>query len=244
MTQEIPIYIISLQSAHDRRANIEKQFMGQNLSFNFFNAVNGRDGHKLFEKYNEKKTYLCKGYKMNAGQLGCYASHYLLWEKCIQDNTPMIVIEDDVVIDFDILKKFIKKSITIPERYECIRLFRNMSNRYAETTDLDFGDFVINKYNRGHLRATGYYITPSGAKKFLGASSEWFLPVDLYMDRFWVNKVECFGIKPFCFDQDSTFESSISTNKTRAKYKKGFWMKLRKELFNFSETIRRTVIKF
>lgn len=241
--QEIPIYIISLDSANDRRSQIEKQFANQELSYSFFSAINGRNGHQLFDKYNERKTYSCKGYKMNPGQLGCYASHYLLWEKCVRDDTPIIIFEDDVIINFDILKSFINQTDTLAKHCECIRLFKNMRKTYKERLHMDFNDFSIYKYNKGHMSTMGFYLTPTGARKFLVASSEWFLPVDLYMDRFWANKVKCFGIKPACIEHDFSFESNISTNQTRLKYKKSYGMKLRKELFNFSELIKRKIAR-
>lgn len=30
-------------------------------------------------------------------QLGCYASHYILWERCIKEDKPIKVLEDDVL---------------------------------------------------------------------------------------------------------------------------------------------------
>ncbi|CCF80089.1 putative lipopolysaccharide biosynthesis protein [Helicobacter bizzozeronii CCUG 35545] len=33
---------------------------------------------------------------MSMGELGCYASHYSLWQKCIQLHEPIAILEDDV----------------------------------------------------------------------------------------------------------------------------------------------------
>lgn len=32
------------------------------------------------------------------GELGCYASHYLMWQKCVEINEPIIILEDDIKI--------------------------------------------------------------------------------------------------------------------------------------------------
>ncbi|MEZ9323151.1 glycosyltransferase family 25 protein [Vibrio sp. 10N.286.51.E5] len=90
------IFVISLDDALERRVSIEQQFANIGQDFKFFDAVDGRkDVHPLFSYYNSKKRMRCKGYEMTPGELGCFASHYLLWEKCVELNEPIVVIEDD-----------------------------------------------------------------------------------------------------------------------------------------------------
>ena len=49
------------------------------LDYEIFPAINGRTNkHELLAKYNESKRLNYRGNQLTAGQLGCYASHYLM----------------------------------------------------------------------------------------------------------------------------------------------------------------------
>lgn len=64
---------------------------------------------------------------MTPGELGCFASHYLLWEKCLELNEPIVVIEDDAQLEecFDDSMKNINEL----QPYGYVRLFVNGRKR-------------------------------------------------------------------------------------------------------------------
>ncbi|HDZ9284767.1 TPA: glycosyltransferase family 25 protein, partial [Vibrio cholerae] len=91
------IYVISLKNSLDRRASIEQQMTSHGLKFEFFDAIDGRidPPHPLFANYDyTKRLWLTSGKMPMRGELGCYASHYLLWQKCVELNAPIVVLED------------------------------------------------------------------------------------------------------------------------------------------------------
>ena len=56
---------------------------------------------------------------MTPGELGCFASHYLLWEKCLELNEPIVVIEDDAQLEEcfdDSMKKYGGEDIDLSAR--------------------------------------------------------------------------------------------------------------------------------
>nr|WP_257874378.1 glycosyltransferase family 25 protein [Helicobacter sp. 11S02596-1] len=117
---------------------------------------------------------------MIPGELGCFASHYLLWEKCVQINESIIVLEDDIEIlpnFFDALTHIAKN------RFEYVRL---MQLSTAKSCQLDEHFGFLKHYAFG---TQGYYLTPKGAQKFLRYAKKWVEPVDLYMDRYWKHGV-------------------------------------------------------
>ena len=100
--KKLPIYIINLEKSTDRKAYMQAQFDQLFLdnteqAIHFFKAINGKENpnHPLFQRYNEKKRLNVKGYPLTLNQLGCYASHYSMWEKCVELDSPIIVLEDD-----------------------------------------------------------------------------------------------------------------------------------------------------
>lgn len=237
------IFIISLDKSSYRVKQISNALKNIFIEFEIFDAVDGRDNkdHYLFSKYNHKKRVLIKGKPLRGPQLGCYASHYLLWEKCVSLNEPIIVLEDDAIIEQDKFLKFYKHNNLLKSKYECIRLFYNSKRKIKFMHAENFGSFEIIKFLKGPMHTVGYYITPDGARKFLKNSEEWILPVDIFMDRFWKNKVECYGILPVCVNHGREFfGSDIGGKNSQKKVKRTLLIKIRRDLFAVKELFFRT----
>src|SRR3546814_6455975 len=81
---------------------MDKQLTQLGLPYCFFDAIHGarNPDHPLFKKYNDKKRARLRGSgaSLRLSQLGCFASHYLLWEKCVQARKAIIVLEDDAIL--------------------------------------------------------------------------------------------------------------------------------------------------
>ena len=169
------IFVINLESSIERRKNISCQLNELDLSFDIFNAVDGRDTptHPLFERYNDKLSQAFRAKTLSAGQLGCYASHFLLWEKCIELNQPIIVIEDDALLFKKTFLDFLQDIPELPESIECIRLFNNKRRKFSSYSTFECSSTSIHKFTKGHMSTTAYYLTPQGANKLLLHSKEW-----------------------------------------------------------------------
>ena len=184
MNNKIKIYIINLEKSIDRRGFISKQFnnLPRKIDYQFFKAVYGKEepNHPLFSKYNEKKRFARKGHYMSLSQLGCCASHYLLWQKCIELNQGIIVLEDDAIIHSNFLEalEFISSD---KNHFEFLWLSppapakRNQKGKMIYSLD----KIKITRYKEGWGNATGYFITPKSAKKLLDYCEEWILDVDI-----------------------------------------------------------------
>lgn len=235
----IDIFIINLERSVERKQHMIEQFDAINVEYQIFPAIDGRESkNPILGMYDEALSlaYRCKS--LTKGQLGCYASHYLLWEKCVELDKPIIVIEDDAVIDKQGFSEFYNSTSELNSQYEFIRLFSHRRRKAKLQIIENINNFSIYRANKGHMCTTGYFLTPDGAKKFLQHSKKWYMAVDIYMDRFWVNEVESFGISPPCVSVDPSFESDIGYEKNA---KRPFSARCRRELFNLSETIKRTI---
>ena len=228
------IYIISLRDASERRERISSQFKESDLQPEFLDAVDGRNGkqHPLFARYNEKKRVRWKGAPLSGGQLGCFASHYLIWQKVATNNIPAVILEDDARIDMRRFQEFLRNIPQARGAYECIRLFRNKSRRQKAYVVEKLGEASVCKFTKGHMSTTGYFLKPSGAKKLLEHAEEWLLPVDMYMDQFWRNGVECYGLVPPCLTNDEDFDSMIGYTSRELRPGRTPLQRLRRELFS------------
>ena len=242
MNNKIKIYIINLEKSIDRRDFISKQFnnLPRKIDYQFFKAVYGKEepNHPLFLKYNEKKRFERKGHYMSLSQLGCFASHYLLWQKCIELNQGIIVLEDDAIIHSNFLEalEFISSD---KNHFEFLLLSppapakRNQKGKMIYSLD----KIEITRYKEGWGNATGYFITPKSAKKLLDYCEEWILDVDIMMDRYWENKVDYLALSPFCVEPDLSKESNIPVDKKQGK--RSLIVKIKRELYKVQDTIKK-----
>ncbi|GAA8302132.1 hypothetical protein HpDR22_06110 [Helicobacter pylori] len=116
MTQ---VYIISLKESQ-RRLDTEKlvsesneKFKGRCV-FQIFDAISPK--HEDFEKFVQelydaqsmlKSDWFHSDYcyqELLPQEFGCYLSHYFLWKECVKTNQPVVILEDDVVLESNFMQ--------------------------------------------------------------------------------------------------------------------------------------------
>ncbi|WP_269845686.1 glycosyltransferase family 25 protein [Histophilus somni] len=237
---------MNLEKATERKHFISHQFTALQeqhpdivINYQFFTGVNGntQPNHPLFAKYNQKKRYQRKGNEITLGQLGCYASHYLLWEKCVQLQQPIIVLEDDAILQPNFLAVY-QFCFSAENQFEFFWLTHSNSSKIRTKLIHTLPDSTkLEQHYFGYSNTTGYYLTPQAAQKFLEHSQEWIYNVDIFMDRFYENHVALLGVNPPCVKPDFSKQSQITMNKNN----RTFWVKLRREYFALLERIKRFV---
>lgn len=189
------VFIINLEGAEQRRAHMLEQsapYAGE-LDFNFFPAVNAHKGeHLRFSRRFSRLALLYKGRGLRPAQLGCFASHFSLWQKCLELAEPIVVLEDDVILKENFLRG-LRDIATSSHSY--VRLYCIVTPRLLRLK----GNYAL---TFGKARGTqGYYLTPEAARKFLARAGRWFCPVDDYMDLFYYHDVPIITHQPFLLDE-------------------------------------------
>ncbi|KPU83412.1 glycosyl transferase [Psychromonas sp. PRT-SC03] len=205
------VFVISLTKSLKRRENIRSQLKRENIEFNFFDAVDGeKDNNILFKQYNYLKTlWLTSGKMPLKGELGCYASHFLLWEKCIELNEPIIIIEDDVEMVTGAGNELacIQKNII---KYGFLRLEK--SDKGQLTLTKKEGQKTIYYLHNNFNGARSYAITPNASRALI-ACRDWCMPVDNYIGSNYLHKVPSFLYTPSLVINTNKFESTIQEKK-------------------------------
>ena len=189
------LFIINLAQATERKALMTKQFenldskLKEKYEIIFFNAINAQaKEHLNFKQYSKIKSLLFRGKELSDGERACFASHYTLWQKCIESNEPIIVLEDDV----EILPHFWQELERI-EQSEYVYVRLRYTNQKAGFYPLEH-NFYISFDNVAGTQ--GYYLTPTAAKAFIESAKSWYRPVDDYMDMFYLHKIPVVCVKP------------------------------------------------
>lgn len=209
------IFVISLKNSTARREVVEREFRAQSLDFEFIDGVDGRiEKDKLLKHFNENKFVAHRGRTVEPGELGCYASHMLAWEKAVELNEPCVVLEDDFILS----KQFIN-SIKICEQWIENRTFIRLEPWKTKLVyDVEsYDDFNLKRFLKVPQCLTGYMISPTCAKAFIKASSEMFLPVDVFIRHSYLHKQAIYGLTPNLLTHGNVKTSTIGGRKNKIK---------------------------
>lgn len=215
------VFVISLKRSPERRDYIAAQLNKQGINFSFFDAIDGNDqSNPLFKRYNYKKRlWLTSGKMPSKGEMGCYGSHYSLWQKCVDLNQPVIVVEDDAGICVNATKTLalIEKKI---DRYGFLRL-ETVENSDTITIEQQ-QEYCIKHINSNFWGTRAYAIAPWAAQKLLDASKRWCMPVDNYIGANFLHGVESYHLTPNFVENLCEFDSiiQISNNDKTPLYRK------------------------
>lgn len=172
------IFVISLKKSLNRRKEFDR--LNKNINYEYFDAIDGETC--IFGKEIVNSNSL--GYSKQA--IGCAISHLSLWNKCIELDKPIIIMEDDAFVSYDFEKHIDYVFKMLPENWHILQLCyncdsilgfsnTNFENAYSFFTkkkinDKDIHDFQNSKINPTVAKlnmsfgAGCYAITPNGAK--------------------------------------------------------------------------------
>jgi glycosyl transferase family 25 len=190
------IFVINLKSRTDRIENIKNLIKNLNIDnkkIELFEAVVGKDIPKddinnmlsissLNSLYNESNNH--KDIR-SKGAIGCYLSHYKIWEKMINHNlNNIIILEDDIGTDAN--EKELNEYInSIPEDYDIgiLSWFSLWFDRLDNPKKNSIINNYWNKYNSVNIFSTGaYLLSKKGAKKLIKNAFPICYQVDAYFN--------------------------------------------------------------
>ena len=187
-------YCITLKANHCRQKSTANALKDAQVDFEFFIGVDARtDEHPLLTRIHDRAFLHNMGRPHAIGEVGCYASHYLIWQKCIELNEPILVFEDHADIDIDIFRN----TLTIAEQHieQCgfIRL-QDSKNRLHYSVDKYDTQHLV-KYLKVPQGTACYAISPKAAQAFIEQSSTFNYPVDVFLRNTWIHKQPMFGVR-------------------------------------------------
>jgi glycosyl transferase, family 25 len=243
MSQNFEIHVISLKNQTQRREKIEAILEGQGLKWSFFDAIAGGDISIYLGMYDREKRLRNLGYDLRINEIACFISHRTLWEACVRQGVPFLILEDDIKInqgvgDFaqaaQIVHLIIEK---IKPEYLFVRL-GNLFDRKFQVLQKISDDFDIVRYQRDPSTAMGYIISPQVAEILLAQSEKFFCAVDNYMWRGWEHGCCLLDVSPaLFFTSDADTPSSIGD---RSKPAIGLLKKIKREYFRALDGAQRS----
>jgi len=95
MPQQIPVYVLSLPDAADRRARLERHHARMGIELTMLDGVDGR-----LMSAAERAAVVGPDRPLSASEVGCHLSHAKAWRALLDSGAACaVVLEDDGLID-------------------------------------------------------------------------------------------------------------------------------------------------
>ena len=231
------LYIISLKRSISRR---EKMLCNPlyGIKHEFFDAVDARvAGPEALSRYDREGAIRRFGLPLTPGEVGCFASHHALWERCAASGRPIAVMEDDVALS-ERFRQAMRLADELIMEHRFIRLAGQKERKSRGLQRLASG-FSLVRFSRGPSGTQCYCVSPEGARVLLAGAERWVEPVDTYIDSYWRHGLTPKGIIPFeAHELDR--EQVASTIGDRTKHRTGY-AKLRHEVARVGQNVARVL---
>ena len=156
------ILIISLLSAKERRDFQQNQLFQLGLEFEFLNATSIHDLNESIYKQHYKDWQR----PLKTTEVACYYSHRRAWDRVIQINKPILILEDDALLSKcvpTLLKDLLSRKDADLINFEN-RARKKFVSRSGES--ITCSSKLLRLY-QDRTGAAGYVLWPSGAKKLI-----------------------------------------------------------------------------
>ena len=196
-------FVINLDSSVDRFQNIRKQLNELGISFERISAV---DGRKLSQEVVANLTYPLTHVdskvrftrELTKGEVGCFLSHKLCWEKLLESTDKWaLIFEDDIQIS-PYAAKYLSNDAWLPNDVKLCqlnspKLFQNGRIGY-ERKKIDKDVTLIQPIYPTPVGAFAYFISREAATKAIELSDKFPAPVDDFLFSPWFDLSKQFRI--------------------------------------------------
>ena len=184
----IKSYIICLskiESSYESGCRLKEELENFNMQAELFEGSYGNVKAKEYESQDRlphewgikgpKKPYPWEYRKtmIRPGLIGCFDSHYRLWQKCVEVDKPIIIFEDDA----HVIRPFHK--VEWEDVLSLVSSHRKKMAKYINYLENPEGPYKAMNYRQGSMPGNaGYAIKPHAAKILVDEYANSFLPAD------------------------------------------------------------------
>lgn len=209
---QIPVFVISLKEAHQRRQRMEKILGELSLDFTFIDAIDGRDFNMAdHQNYDGQKRRRYFGRDLGGGELGCTLSHKKIFQMMLDQNIERALILEDDIIFYDNFMNALEDVLNTKTPYDMVRFFgalKVLKHKNYQICPLPKGG------NLSRLCATpggtyAYIMTKKGAEKLLPHMEKNVFPIDGLVGRSWQTGLNWLTVLPLTAYVDFDLGSDI-----------------------------------
>jgi glycosyl transferase family 25 len=239
--QILPIYLINIDRATERLAEIRRQ--GIELSIEI-NRVDGIDGLKVPREQwidvDERRFLKRHGRRILPGEYGCYRSHLLALERFLSSgHDTAIIMEDDIQLNRGFLARAVSARAAVPSA-DVIKFVNHRWKGFKAHTKTTEGD-TLGRCLFGPQGSTACYLmTRSGAEKIVTKLKVMSLPWDVAIERGWDTGTSVYSTRNDLVGFTRLRQKTmIGSRKTYLAAKLAPWRRMPAHLFRTMDFFRR-----
>ena len=211
-----PIFVISLGREPERRALMAQELTG--FDFEFFEGVDGAalDVASIADRLDTMWFRIMRRRNLRPGEIGCFLSHYGLWERLVETRTPCaLILEDDARLE-DGFREIVAEVMSIQDEWDVAYLAETKRPQRVVRmmAELDSGRRLIQVRRR--MSGRGYLIRLEAAEFLLGYCWRIRSQIDDLYSRWWKNGLRVYAVDPEIV-RDAQLPSSIAAAGTWRK---------------------------
>ena len=171
------------------------------VRYEIVDAVDGRalDLSHLKDRFNPKKLSSKEGRvvgNLNFCEVGCYLSHYRLWERMVREGVECaLVLEDDIEWSDDFFQA-VREVVASEWHWDIVNLSTVQPSNIVKTLEVVGDNRKFGLSNRSRATAAAYLIRLSGAKKLLPYCREIRLAIDALYIQWWRHGATYYYVSP------------------------------------------------
>lgn len=207
----IPVYVINLESAVKRWANVQKIFTEAEIAFSRVAAVDGTTLQWQPGQYSQTWYECLHGRQTNPPEIACYLSHLETLRRFLETNAEVALIcEDDIKFGSD-LAALLSAALEGERFWNVLRLSGVSAGRPLKVASF-YGDHSL-CINIGRIKGSGaYLIDRKAAQVFTDRLLPMVVPYDHAIDREWFYGLRAGCVAPFpVLQRQKKFGSAIQT---------------------------------
>jgi glycosyl transferase family 25 len=219
----LPVFVINLERDVERRLHMTAELATLGFAAEFVPAVDGRTlGQADRAVYDANRALRVYGGPMSDAEIGCYLSHFRLYERIVREGIGIaLILEDDVAISPD-LPAILQDLVALDEPPWLVVRLDSVRGRVRQPPNAEFRGARVAELAAGSglyrlkthvLGAGGYLIRRDGAARMLEYGRRIFMPIDHTMDRFWENGILPYVVRPMPVRQRADMESRIGVRR-------------------------------
>ena len=171
------------------------------VRYEIVDAVDGRDLDlsQLKDRFNPKKLSSKEGRvvgNLNFGEVGCYLSHYRLWERMVREGVECaLVLEDDIEWSGDFFQA-VREVVASEWHWEIVNLSTAQPSKIVKSLGVVGDNRKFGLSSRSRATTAAYLIRLSGAKKLLPYCREIRLAIDALYIQWWRHGATYYYVSP------------------------------------------------
>jgi glycosyl transferase family 25 len=132
--------------------------------------------------YDEKRVAMTYGRTLLRSEIGCFSSHFGLWRQCAESDRPLIVLEDDLDVDWRFLERMSARYVEY-KNYEYLRFATTFKSHRVSVGRIM--DREVEELFGNPLGSQGYLLRPSQARRLVQRIRRIERPIDDELDLCW-----------------------------------------------------------